>query len=65
LACSAGESGTEQSLGGTARLLSEQLEALVIGTDLADRCRANGLERIGGPGGSARMAEQILAVLDD
>ncbi|MCP9772508.1 lipid-A-disaccharide synthase-related protein [Synechococcus sp. Tobar12-5m-g] len=65
LACSAGEPGTEQSLGGTARLLSEQLEALVIGTDLADRCRANGLERIGGPGGSARMAEQILAVLDD
>jgi uncharacterized protein (TIGR03492 family) len=65
LACAAGEPGTEQSLAGTALLLAEQLEALAIDTGLADRCRANGLERIGGPGGSARMAEQILAVLDD
>jgi uncharacterized protein (TIGR03492 family) len=65
LACAAGEPGTELSLAGTALLLAEQLEALAIDPSLADRCRANGLERIGGPGGSARMAEQILAVLDD
>ncbi|MCT0212173.1 MULTISPECIES: lipid-A-disaccharide synthase-related protein [unclassified Synechococcus] len=63
--CSAGEPGTALSLAGTARLLQEQLEALGAGTSLANRCRANGLERIGGPGGSARMAEQILALLDD
>jgi len=65
LVCSAGAPGTALSLAGTARLLEEQLEALATDSSLMDRCRANGRERIGGPGGSARMAEQILALLDD
>ena len=65
VACGDGEPGTERSLAGTARLLAQQLEALALDPHLAERCRANGLERIGGAGGSARMAEQILAVLDD
>ncbi len=64
LACSAGEPGSETSLSGTARLAASLLEELK-GSALAARCRANGLERIGGPGGAARMARQILKVLDD
>ncbi|NQV10796.1 MAG: hypothetical protein HQ527_06500 [Cyanobacteria bacterium] len=64
LACTEGEPGSEQSLMGCAELLSSQLQALAEGPELAERCRINGLERIGGPGGSARMVEEILAVLD-
>lgn len=64
LACTDGEPGSEQSLMGCAELLSSQLQALAEGPELAERCRINGLERIGGPGGSARMVEEILAVLD-
>jgi uncharacterized protein (TIGR03492 family) len=59
-----GEPGSERSLGGTAALVGEVLHQLQH-TDLGERCRRNGLERIGGPGGAARMARQILQVLDE
>ncbi|MCP9826519.1 lipid-A-disaccharide synthase-related protein [Synechococcus sp. EJ6-Ellesmere] len=59
-----GEPGSERSLAGTAELVGEVLRQLRH-TDLGERCRRNGLERIGGPGGAARMAEQILQALDD
>lgn len=59
-----GEPGSERSLGGTAALVGEVLHQLQH-TDLGERCRHNGLERIGGPGGAARMARQILQVLDE
>ena len=64
LACTDGEPGSEQSLMGCAELLTSQLKALGEGPEWAERCRSNGLERIGGPGGSARMVAEILAVLD-
>ncbi|CAK6701600.1 lipid-A-disaccharide synthase-related protein [Synechococcus sp. BA-124 BA4] len=59
-----GEPGSERSLGGTAVLVGEVLRQLRH-TDLGERCRHNGLERIGGPGGAARMAGQILQALDE
>ncbi|WP_094556462.1 lipid-A-disaccharide synthase-related protein [Synechococcus sp. 1G10] len=59
-----GEPGSERSLGGTATLVGDVLHQLQH-TDLGERCRRNGLERIGGPGGAARMAWQILQVLDE
>jgi uncharacterized protein (TIGR03492 family) len=59
-----GEPGSERSLGGTAARVGEVLHQLQH-TDLGERCRRNGLERIGGPGGAARMARQILQVLDE
>ncbi|MCP9820820.1 lipid-A-disaccharide synthase-related protein [Synechococcus sp. Cruz-9H2] len=59
-----GEPGSERSLGGTAALVGEVLHQLQH-TDLGERCRRNGLERIGGPGGAARMAGQILQVLNE
>ncbi len=59
-----GEPGSERSLAGTAALVGEVLRQLRH-TDLGERCRRNGLERIGGPGGAARMAGQILQALDD
>jgi len=64
LTCTDGEPGSEQSLMGCAELLTSQLKALGEGPERTERCRTNGLERIGGPGGSARMAAEILAVLD-
>ncbi|MCT0217634.1 lipid-A-disaccharide synthase-related protein [Synechococcus sp. CS-1329] len=59
-----GEPGSERSLGGTAKLVAEVLHQLRH-SDLAERCRRNGLERIGGAGGAARMAAQILQALDE
>lgn len=63
LFCSDGEPGSEASLDGTARLASELLDDL-RSPGLRERCRNNGRERIGGPGGAARMATQIERVLD-
>ncbi len=63
LACSEGEAGSERSLNGTAALISDWLMQLRQ-PGLMERCRLNGLERIGGPGGAARMARQIVEVLD-
>jgi uncharacterized protein (TIGR03492 family) len=63
LFCSDGEPGSEASLDGTARLAAELLDELRR-PQLAERCRVNGRERIGGPGGAARMATEIERVLD-
>jgi uncharacterized protein (TIGR03492 family) len=59
-----GEPGSERSLAGTAALIGRVLQDLRA-TDLAERCRRNGQERIGGPGGAARMAGQIVLTLDE
>ncbi len=63
LACAPGEPGSELSLTGTAELLASLLNERGR-EERKDRCRRNGLERIGGPGGAGRMAQQILQVLD-
>lgn len=59
-----GEPGSERSLSGSAELVDDVLRQLRH-TDLGARCRRNGMERIGGPGGAARMAGQILQALDE
>lgn len=64
LACSDGEPGSEGSLAGTAELATGLLTALADPA-FSERCRRNGHERIGGPGGAARMAREIHAVLSD
>lgn len=64
LACSDGEPGSKASLAGTAALATGLLTALADPA-FAERCRRNGLERIGGPGGAARMVREIHAVLSD
>jgi uncharacterized protein (TIGR03492 family) len=64
LACSEGAPGSEASLAGTAALATALLNELA-NPALTERCRRNGQERIGGPGGAARMAREIHAVLSD
>jgi uncharacterized protein (TIGR03492 family) len=63
--CAPGEAGSERHHRATARRVLELLDQLGDGetSELARRCRTMARERIGPPGGSRRMAEDIDAVL--
>ncbi|MEY4840458.1 MAG: hypothetical protein RLZZ374_1366 [Cyanobacteriota bacterium] len=63
LFCAEGRSGSAEQREGTARLLAQLLGELQGDGALAERCQRNGLERIGAGGGTARIADAIVATL--
>ncbi len=63
LSCAAGAPGSPQQLRGTARLVGELLERLERDPGFRAALITNGRERIGSPGGTARMAAEIHSEL--
>lgn len=63
LSCASGSPGSEQQLRGTAQLVTELLERLEHDPGYHASLVTNGRERIGSPGGTARMAADIRTEL--
>ena len=63
LSCASGGPGSEQQLRGTAQLVAVLLERLELDPSFHTALVTNGRERIGSPGGTARMAADIRAEL--
>ncbi len=61
--CAEGRSGSPEQREATARLLAQLLGELQRDGALAGRCHRNGLERIGAGGGTARIADAVVAAL--
>jgi uncharacterized protein (TIGR03492 family) len=61
--CAEGRSRSAEQREGTARLLTQLLGELQRDGALAERCHRNGLERIGAGGGTARIADAVVAAL--
>ena len=61
--CAEGRSGSPEQREATARLLAQLLGELQRDGALAERCHRNGLERIGAGGGTARIADAVVAAL--
>jgi len=61
--CAEGRSGSAEQREATARLLAHLLGELQRDGALAERWHRNGLERIGAGGGTARIADAVVAAL--